>query len=50
MARNVYHVAYDPELFTADEAETTRLRDEERAARLQRGRNWDDFFTPNGTT
>ena len=43
VARNVYHVAYDPELFTADEAETTRLRDEERAARLQRGRNWDDF-------
>jgi N-methylhydantoinase B/oxoprolinase/acetone carboxylase alpha subunit len=43
VARNVYHVAYEPELFTADEAETARLRDEERAARLQRGRNWDDF-------
>ena len=43
VARNVYHVAYDPELLLADAAETERLRARERAARLERGRTWEDF-------
>lgn len=43
VARNVYHVAYDPELGLADGPATGQLRARERAARLERGRTWDDF-------
>jgi acetophenone carboxylase len=43
VARNVYHVAYDPELLVVDEAETERLRAEERAGRLRRGKPWEEF-------
>jgi acetophenone carboxylase len=43
VARNVYRVAYDSELLIVDREETQRLRAQERAARLQRGRTWDEF-------
>jgi N-methylhydantoinase B/oxoprolinase/acetone carboxylase alpha subunit len=43
VARNVYRVAYDPETLTVDEAETERLRSEERTARKARGKTWDEF-------
>jgi acetophenone carboxylase len=43
VARNVYCVAYDPELLIVDHRETERLREQERAARLKRGRPWDEF-------
>ena len=43
VARNVYRVAYDPELLVVDEAETDRLRAEERAERLRRGKPWEEF-------
>ena len=43
VARNVYRVAYDPELLVVDEAETERLRAEERAGRLRRGKPWEEF-------
>ena len=42
VARNVYHVAYDPELFTADEAETERLRGGARGPAAARA-HWDEF-------
>lgn len=43
IARRVYFVAYDPEAELVDEAETTRLRDAERASRLGRGRPYAEF-------
>jgi acetophenone carboxylase len=43
VARNVYCVAYDPELLIVDHRETESLREQERAARLKRGRPWDEF-------
>ena len=45
MARNVYRVAYEPELLFVDRAQTERLRAEERASRLERGRTWDEFHS-----
>jgi acetophenone carboxylase len=43
VARNVYKVEYDGETLVVDDAATTRLREEERAARRERGRTWDEF-------
>lgn len=43
VARNVYRVAYDAETRVVDEAETERLRAEERDARRARGKPWDEF-------
>jgi acetophenone carboxylase len=43
VARNVYRVAYDPELLIVDQEETERMRAQERAARLKRGRAWNEF-------
>ena len=40
----IYRVAYDPESGKVDEEETRRRRDEERRARLERGRPWDEFI------
>ncbi len=42
-AREIYKVAYDAESGKVDEEETARLRDEERRARLARGRPWSEF-------
>ncbi len=42
-ARNIYKVAYDPERRVVDVAETERLRQAERRARLDRGRPFDEF-------
>ncbi len=42
-ARNIYHVAYDPERLRLDAEETRRLRDEERRARIARGKTYDEF-------
>ncbi len=43
VARNVYHVAYDVETWTADPEKTKELRDRERETRMRQGRNYDDF-------
>jgi acetophenone carboxylase len=43
VARHVYRVAYDSESLVVDEAESERLRAEERDARRARGRTWDEF-------
>jgi len=43
VARNVYKVAYEAETLVVDEAETERLRVEEREARKARGKTWHDF-------
>ncbi len=43
-ASTLYRVAHDPESGKVDEEETARLRDEERRARLERGRPWDEFI------
>jgi N-methylhydantoinase B/oxoprolinase/acetone carboxylase alpha subunit len=45
VARNVYCIAYDPELLVVDVAETERLREAERNARRERGRPWDEFHS-----
>ncbi|TAK28870.1 MAG: hypothetical protein EPO21_21805 [Chloroflexota bacterium] len=42
-AQNVFKVAYDPQSFEVDEEETARLRAEERQARKQRGKPYDEF-------
>lgn len=42
-AANVYHVAYDPDTWIADEEKTAELRKKERESRLQRGVKYDDF-------
>ncbi len=42
-ARTIYRISYDEESGKIDEEETARLRDEERRARLERGRPWDEF-------
>lgn len=44
-ARNVYHVAYDAETWTADEEKTQELRQAERKARLARARPYAEFET-----
>jgi acetophenone carboxylase len=42
-ARNVYHVAYDTETWTADEEKTKELRQREREKRLRRAKSYDEF-------
>jgi acetophenone carboxylase len=42
--RNVYCVAYDSERGKLDAEATSRLRDEERRARLRRGKRFDEFL------
>ncbi len=48
-AKNVYHVIYDPELLTVDQAATEEERANERAARIARGVPFDEFVS-NWTT
>jgi N-methylhydantoinase B/oxoprolinase/acetone carboxylase alpha subunit len=43
IARNVYHVAYDPETWTADEEKTRQLRKLELEDRLRRAKSYDEF-------
>jgi len=43
IARNVYHVAYDVETWTADEEKTKELRQKEREDRIRRGKSYDEF-------
>jgi len=43
IARNVYHVAYDPETWTADEEKTGELRKQEREDRLRRAKSYQAF-------
>ena len=43
IARNVYHVAYDAETWTADEEKTKELRQQEREDRLRRAKSYDEF-------
>jgi acetophenone carboxylase len=42
-ARNVYHVAYDAETWTADEEKTLELRKREHEIRLRQGKSYDEF-------
>jgi N-methylhydantoinase B/oxoprolinase/acetone carboxylase alpha subunit len=42
-ARNIYRVAYDPERRKLNLDKTKQLRDEERRARLARGKSYDEF-------
>jgi N-methylhydantoinase B/oxoprolinase/acetone carboxylase alpha subunit len=42
-AQNIYHVAYDPERRKLDMEKTRQQRDEERRARLKRGKSYDEF-------
>ncbi|HUK90697.1 MAG TPA: hydantoinase B/oxoprolinase family protein, partial [Blastocatellia bacterium] len=42
-ARNIYHVAYDPVRLRLDLERTKELRDQERQARLARGKPYDEF-------
>jgi acetophenone carboxylase len=42
-AQNIYRIAYDPERRKLDAEKTTQLRDEERRARLARGKSFDEF-------
>ncbi|HYL45952.1 MAG TPA: hypothetical protein VEU52_02900, partial [Candidatus Limnocylindrales bacterium] len=42
-AQNIYRVAYDPERRKLDPEKTKQLRDEERRARLARGKSFDEF-------
>jgi len=42
-ARNIYHIAYDPERIKLDAEETKRLRENERKNRLARGKSFDEF-------
>lgn len=41
--RNIYKIAYDPERRKLDPEKTKQLRDEERRARLARGKSYADF-------
>jgi acetophenone carboxylase len=43
VARNIFKVAYEAETFFVDEAETERLRAEERETRKARGKSWEEF-------
>lgn len=43
--RRVFRVAFDPESLRADQAETKRLRAEERRLRLKRGKPYAEFVT-----
>jgi len=43
VARNVYRVAFDIETLLVDVEETRRLRDDERQARIRRGRPFAEF-------
>lgn len=43
VALNIFKVAYEAETFFVDEAETERLRAEERETRKARGKRWDEF-------
>ena len=43
IARNVYHVVYDVETWTADEEKTRELRQKEREDRIRRGKKYDEF-------
>ncbi len=42
-AKNIYHLAYDPERRKLDVEKTKQRRDEERRARLARGKSYDEF-------
>jgi acetophenone carboxylase len=42
-AQNIYRIAYEPERRKLDAEKTKHLRDEERRARLARGKSFDDF-------
>jgi len=42
-ARNIYRIAYDPERRKLDVEKTKQLRDEDRKARLARGRSYEEF-------
>lgn len=42
-ARNIYKIAYDPERHKVDIEKTRQLRDEERNARIARGKSYADF-------
>jgi hypothetical protein len=42
-AENIYKLAYEPERRKLDVGRTKQLRDEERRARLSRGKSFDDF-------
>ena len=42
--RDIYRVAFDPERRKLDPEKTQQLRDEERSARLSRGKPYDDFL------
>jgi len=42
-AKNIYHVAYDPERRKLDIEKTRQQRHEERRARLKRGKTYDEF-------
>jgi acetophenone carboxylase len=42
-ARNVYHVAYDAETWTADVEKTSALRKSEHERRLSQGKSYDEF-------
>ena len=46
VARNVYRVVYDSGSVEADAAATQAARADERRARLQRGRPFDEFIGP----
>lgn len=43
VAENIYKVVWNPESYVVDEAATQQLRDDERAARLKRGRPYAEF-------
>lgn len=43
VARNIYRVAYDPETLVVNQEDTDRLRQEERQARLKRGKPFHEF-------
>jgi acetophenone carboxylase len=42
-AQNIYRIAYDPVRRKLDPEKTKQLRDEERRARLARGKSFDEF-------
>lgn len=43
VAKNICHVAYDPELLRVDYEETEKLRQEERENRKKRGKKYEEF-------
>jgi acetophenone carboxylase len=43
VAKNVYHVVYDPDTLEADSRVTEKAREEERKDRMRRGRPYDEF-------